>query len=383
MKTFSQFKYDCLFEVAGQGFAKMSDYDFERWAKANPAAAERARKIRDQFKKTQQQAQQAAGQPPEPPSPKSPKPSGRARQIAGAAGRFVARAGALTAADIAADAAISKIPNPRARETTQAVKDLAMFSSTPVLSTLGLSGSSAPTGVRDVGPYRIQKRIDPGDPNSGFDKFLATGRNKSGYTYNDPNAEKIIAYRRDRVGSKSPEDKPIRVGAAKSGGQVIPVRWGSVAGERRVGTPAQSASAQAVQQSRRIASKANVYGATKGSGIVGTGGPTTFNQKANTVTTGGKTVQLPKTQVLPGGRVGDLAYKGGKATYLARPSIASRDTNLFSRISRATGIGGQRERDAAAANRERQQAMQNTLRYRQQLGITGTGVSKPPTKPLR
>ena len=144
----------------------------------------------------------------------------------------------------------------------------------------------------------------------------------------------------------------------------------------------------ATQSSRQQASKANVYGATKGSGIVGTGRPTTFNQKANTVTTGGKTVQLPKTQILPGGRVGDLAYRGGKATYLARASVPSRDTvdksgigaYALRQLSRTTGIGGQRERDIAAANRERQQAMQNTLRYRQQLGITGTGVSKPPKK---
>jgi hypothetical protein len=137
---------------------------------------------------------------------------------------------------------------------------------------------------------------------------------------------------------------------------------------------------QAMQTSRQQASKAGVYGATKGSGIVGTGRPTTFNTASNTITTGGKTVQLPKTQILPGGRVGDLAYRGGKATYLARASVASRDTNVLSRLSRATGIGGQRERDIAATNRERQQAMQNTLRYRQQLGITGTGVSKPPKK---
>ena len=38
------------------------------------------------------------------------------------------------------------------------------------------------------------------------------------------------------------------------------------------------------------------------------------------------------------------------------------------------------ERDIAAVNIERQQAMQNTLAYRKKLGITGTGVSKPPKK---
>lgn len=43
MKTFSNF----IVEAAGSGFAKMSDADFERWVKANPAAADKARKVRD------------------------------------------------------------------------------------------------------------------------------------------------------------------------------------------------------------------------------------------------------------------------------------------------------------------------------------------------
>jgi len=329
--------------------------------------------------------QPPGGQPPrvKPPTPEV-KPPGRMGRMARGLGGFALRTGAFTAADIGADVAIDQIKNPTTRERVRGAKDLAMFAATPVLSsTLGIQGSSAPSGVRDVGPYRIVKRIDTSEPGSGFDRFLATGRNKAGFTYNDPNAEKIMAYRRDRVGSGKPEDKPFRVGAAKLGGQIVPVEYGSVAGQRKVGTQAQAASTRGVQQSRQVASKANVYGATKGSGIVGTGGPTTFNKAANTITTGGKTAQLPKTQILPGGRVGDLAYRGGKATYLARASVASRDTNVLSRLSRATGIGGQRERDAAASNRERQQAMQNTLRYRQQLGITGTGFSKPPTKPKK
>ena len=134
---------------------------------------------------------------------------------------------------------------------------------------------------------------------------------------------------------------------------------------------------------RHQSSKAGVYGATQGSAIVGTGGKTTFDTKKNTITTGGKTAALPKTKVLPGGAVGDLAYKGGKPVYLARGSMAQRgDQGLLARVSRATGIGGQRERDAAALNKERAQAMQNTLKYRKDLGITNTGVSKPP-KPTK
>ena len=399
MKTFSQFINEGV-EDAQKAWAAWLKSDAGKASRINYKSNEEASKAAKEFMKTYQSTGKppgwasGGGTPPPPskpptgttPPPSKPptpqaKPPGRMGRMARGLGGFALRTGALTAADIGADAAISQIKDPTTRSRVQGAKDVAIFASTPVLSgTLGIQGSSAPTGVRDVGAYRIQKRVDTSEPGSGFDRFLATGRNKTGFTYNDPNAEKIMAYKRDTAGSTKPEDKPFRVGAAKLGGQVVPVQWGSVAGQRKVGTQAQVASTRAVQQSRQVASKANVYGATRGSGIVGTGRPTTFNKAANTITTGGKTVQLPKTQILPGGRVGDLAYRGGKATYLARASVASRDTNVLSRLSRATGIGGQRERDIAATNRERQQAMQNTLRYRQQLGITGTGVSKPPKK---
>ena len=146
-------------------------------------------------------------------------------------------------------------------------------------------------------------------------------------------------------------------------------------------SPSQVLSTMQTRSTRQQASKAGVYGATQGSAIVGTGGKTTFDTKKNTITTGGKTAALPKTKVLPGGAVGDLAYRNGKPVYLARASMAQRgNQSLLARLSRATGIGGQRQRDAAALAKERQTAMANTLRYRQQLGITGTGASINPNK---
>jgi len=48
--------------------------------------------------------------------------------------------------------------------------------------------------------------------------------------------------------------------------------------------------------------------------------------------------------------------------------------NLFSRLSRATGIGGQRERDAAALTKERQQATKNTINYRREIGTSGGSI---------
>ena len=309
--------------------------------------------------------------PSTPPSSTPPRTSPNRIQRLGTG---ALRLGGITAADMAADTAISNIKDPTTRSNVQTVKDFATFASTPVISTLNIAGSSAPSGKRDVGPYSVTRRVDTSAPGSGFKEFLATGKGNSKYTYNDP-SEKIMAYRRDRVGSGRPEDRPFRVGAARLGGQIVPVQWGTVAGEKRVGTPAQAASTQATQQSREIASKAKIYGATKGSAITGTGGPTSINQQKGTITSGGRTAKLSSTQLVRDPKtgkqvVGDLAYRGGKPVYLARPSIASRDTNLFSRLSRATGIGGQRERDVAAAKREYRTALKNTQRFQSGMGLT-------------
>lgn len=144
-----------------------------------------------------------------------------------------------------------------------------------------------------------------------------------------------------------------------------------------------------VRSARQVAAKANTYGANKGSALTGIGGPTSVSQNKDGtgfMSTGSgsqrKTVQLAKTQLVRDPktgqqRVGDLAYKGGKAVYLARPSAASSDTTLLSRLSRATGIGGQRERDAAAAKKDYRTALGNTQTYQKKLGITPKPVVGP------
>lgn len=144
-----------------------------------------------------------------------------------------------------------------------------------------------------------------------------------------------------------------------------------------------------VRSARQVAAKANTYGANKGSALTGIGGPTSVSQNKDGtgfMSTGvgpqRKTVQLAKTQLVRDPktgqqRVGDLAYKGGKAVYLARPSAASSDTTLLSRLSRATGIGGQRERDAAAAKKDYRTALKNTQTYQKKLGVTPKPVVGP------
>jgi hypothetical protein len=194
------------------------------------------------------------------------------------------------------------------------------------------------------------------------------------------------------------------LGAALGYGSAIPVVGGVVAGAdiardliddpneryKRIAT-------SGVRSARQVAAKANTYGANKGSALMGIGGPTSVSQNKDGtgfMSTGvgsqRKTVQLAKTQLVKDPttgkqRVGDLAYKGGKAVYLARPSAASSDTNLLSRLSRATGIGGQRERDSDAAKKDYRSALANTQTYQKKLGITPKPVVKPkivgPAKP--
>ena len=140
-----------------------------------------------------------------------------------------------------------------------------------------------------------------------------------------------------------------------------------------------------VTQSRKVSAQSGTYGAKQGSGLSGIGGQTfTSRDKKGSafMSTGAgsqrKTVQLAKTQLVRDPKsgkqvVGDLAFKNGQATYLARPSVASRDTGLggaFRNLSRSTGIGGQRERDAAAAKQEYRTALKNTQTYQKKLGIT-------------
>ena len=135
-----------------------------------------------------------------------------------------------------------------------------------------------------------------------------------------------------------------------------------------------------VRKARSGMAASNVYGATKGSALTGLGGSTKVDTKAGTLTTKDKTVKLASTQLVRDPttgqqRVGDLAYRGGKATYLARPSTASRDSSAspggaWRNLQRGLNFGGQRERDQAAAKTEYRTALKNTQTYNKGLGIT-------------
>jgi hypothetical protein len=136
------------------------------------------------------------------------------------------------------------------------------------------------------------------------------------------------------------------------------------------------ARAQQTMSTRDARKASTAYGTKKGSALTGLGGPTKVDTKAGTLTTKNKTVKLASTQLVRDPktgqqRVGDLAYKGGKAVYLARPSVASRDTSLTANVGRALNLGRySKEAEQKAAKTEYRTALKNTQSYTKGLGIS-------------
>ena len=311
----------------------------------------------------------------------------RSKRVASGAGRI----GTQIAADAAAELAINQIQDPKTREKVRGAKELAVGALTPVYSAANIPSGGAVTrsDLEVENPFGYGGKLTKdfsrgsGKDDGSYADWLKSdlkggmlptwlGGAKAGPKYNDP---------RTNVRYTTKDGQSVRVGAAKRGGEIEPVEWGSVAGIKKVGTPQDVAAVKARQQ----ASTNKEYGATAGSALVGTGGRMDVNMKANTITTGGKTVQLPKTKVLPSGKVGDLAYRNGKPVYLARGDMAIRgNQNLLARMSRATGIGGQRERDAAALAKEKQQAQKSFNKYKSDLGIKpSTNTTKSAARPAK
>lgn len=134
---------------------------------------------------------------------------------------------------------------------------------------------------------------------------------------------------------------------------------------------------QRTTQTRQQQAQARTPGTVTGSGIRGAGGQTIYSRTpkgATFVSTGAgkqrRTAQLPSTMLLPGGRVGDLAFRGGKPTYLARPSVEATKQNPLQRFARSANLFGYRDRERAQQAQDVSRAAASTRRYYGQLGIT-------------
>ena len=387
MKTLNQFLNDVNEDTAAGTIARMSDQQFQELLKRSNAAKRNQLLAQRQSASANLQGQPRRVAPTVPQNRVLPtaasnttRPSlmRRARGIAAGTGRI----GAAIALDTAAEIGIDQIKDKKTRETVRGVKEIGTGLLTPVYSAANIPSGGAVTrsDLEVENPFGYGGKLTKsfsrggGKDNESYADWLKSdlkggllptwmGGAKAGPKYNDP---------RTNVTYTNKDGQSVRVGAARQGGEITPVEWGSVAGIKKVGTPQDVAAVKA----RQKAGQQGAYGSRQGVAVVGTGGRTTVNRQNNTITSGGRTAKLPSTKILSGGRVGDLAYKDGKPVYLARADMSQRgNQGLFARLSRATGIGGQRERDAAALAREREQALKNTLNYRRQIGAGGGSIS--------
>ena len=133
------------------------------------------------------------------------------------------------------------------------------------------------------------------------------------------------------------------------------------------------AGANAVE--RKAIAKANRQGQS-GAALKGVGGPTSFDTKNNTITSGGKTAKLGKTSVVTDPKtgkqdVGYLAYKDGKAVYKRADtkSLAQTSSNPLERIGRSLFGGAYQQHDAEIAAKKLAAARQSDAARNKALGV--------------
>jgi len=336
MKTFREFIAE---DKIGERLGKMSDADFEQFLKGRTPGEEKEFRAKRATYTTsgtagrgvQDAARQAGQQRTQPPSGGGKPPSGGGKPPAGAT-----PSGGTTSA--APNTSGFRIPRPTRGQAAVGLVNVGL-------------GALDYKQRRDAGQTRVQAGSAAASSAAGGQAGWMTGA---------------------KLGTALPIPHPVAKGAAVIGlglaGSMLGSSGASALSDKLTGVsrqPTEKDYEKARQKigttsSRKVAAQSGVYGARSGSAIVGTG------EKTPTKT------QLPKTMLLPGNKVGDLAYKGGKPVYLTRASVASRDVGLggvLRNISRTTGIGGQRERDAAATKREYRTALASTQKYYRDIGV--------------
>jgi len=398
MKTFSQFQEDSLtviLEQAGREYAAiaaMTDQDFENWVKGNPGAAEKARKIRAEVLKTYNTAKQSSGTQQTPPRGTSTA-SGEPFNATGKPGSPGNSQGGYSTPRNPTGNSTSTPPGPN-KPPSGATSGTSSRVNVSPGQALRVAGNVAQAGFVGYDIYdKTKERQAQGER-------LRTAIPKSAVEAGGGLAGSVAAVRAAAPITARLKN-PYAIGAANlaiaSGGY-----WG---GERATSDIVKklegpdvtkdmekTAQSYGMRKAKVGMQKSNTYGATSGSGIRGIGGPTTVSKtdRGSFISTGSgaqrKTAQLASTQLIRDPKsgkqvVGDLAFKGGQATYLSRPSTASRDSNAtpggaWRNVQRSLNFGGQRERDAAASKREYRTALQNTQQYTKKLGITPQSAAK-------
>jgi hypothetical protein len=373
MKSYKIFVTESAAGV-GQKFAQMTDSQFQDWVSKNPGGAERAKKLRDAARAAQQtrtpqqpratttQASSSTATPQQPKAttaqpPKQPRgatPSQKAQE-------YVRRS---------AERARQQVNN---QPRTSTPRTPGVTTPTPNRSVMsrvaGPAARVAGPALTALGAYGEYKRRRA----EGEDKGTAL-RNTA------------IITGAQTVGNVVGGGLAGALGLPSGPGATATAAVGSIAGGTATGevarsflpTPKQKKDIQnaPIRAARQQQAARRTPGTVAGSGIVGAGGKTTYSrtpQGSAFVSTGtGKqrrTAQLPSQMALPGNRIGDLAFRGGKPTYLTRPSLEQQRQDPVSRFMRTVNPAFKRaEQEAQQRNLNRAKA--NTRQYYGKLGIS-------------
>jgi len=331
MKSFNQFKVDCLItEGAAEKLAAMTPEQIADYKKSNPGAASKVDELLRKAKTTKVPGSTFRGEatPPAGGGGGIVKPPSGAKPPSG--GGPLARAASQEVS------AGSKAATTVAREAEKAA---ARTAGKGILKGLG----------KIVGPASAALDVaDEKAKGSGWLRSLAKGATVA-------------------AGGALGGTAGSAVGPA---GTVAGAIGGSMAASQAFDTVA---GANAVE--RKAIAKANRQGQSGGA-LKGVGGPTSFDTKNNTITSGGKTAKLGKTSVVTDPKtgkqdVGYLAYKDGKAVYKRADtkSLAQTSSNPLERIGRSLFGGAYQQHDAEIAAKKLAAARASDAARNKALGV--------------
>jgi len=427
MKSFAEFITECSYieEAAADKFAAMDDKQFADWQKNNPGGAERAKRMRDAAKKTSQtrSARTAPNRPygGEYTPPDAPSYTSRAKRAKDAFNKGKQRV--KDVAQGARDAASkvkqsvkdfgSKVADTTPKQAAQSVKNAASSAKQGMKN----AAASAKQTAKDVASKAynaspkdyvnkaksvasdVKTKIKYGrsiKPNTST-SALATRSTDLAKAANTTSkfskglrlagrAAAPIGFAADVASERAKGSgwlRSLAKGAVTAAGGAAGAAGGSAAGP--VGTVAGGIGGAAAASKafdvaagknakERAADRVKNRQRQAGGALVGTGGKTTFDTKKNTMTTGGKTVNLAKTSVVKDPKSGKtetgfLAYKGGKAVYKRADKPGTGSSNPFERIGRAINPNAYKANDAKLAAQKLNQAKSNDAARDKALGI--------------
>lgn len=399
MRSFAEFIVEAndiqLWEAAADKFAAMDDAQFADWQSKNPGGAERAKKMRDAAKKAAQTRSSRT-------TPNTDQTTSRTQQVKDTFNRgkqkvknayqgvkdkastvkqsvkdFAKNAADTTprqAAQSARQAASNATQG--ARNAASKVKDAAKNAPNDVKTTLKYGRKIRPNSSTSALATRSTDLAKAANTTSKFSKGLKlAGR-----------AAAPVAFAADVASERAKGSgwlRSLAKGAVSAAGGAAGAAAGSAAGP--VGTVAGGVGGAAAASKvfdvvagknakERAADRLANRKRQAGGALVGTGGKTTFDTKKNTMTTGGKTVNLAKTSAVTDPKSGKtetgyLAYKGGKAVYKRADKPGTGTSNAFERIGRAINPNAYKANDAKLAAAKLNQAKANDAKRNQALGI--------------